>query len=73
MFLQFEGAWGIHKGRTIKLDIDNFIFFSITNRKPWVEGEYVAYSDIQLVAEGLYYLMEIQLNSGDRITVEFKK
>lgn len=52
----------------IKLTLNNFSNFSISNTSPWGEGIYVA--DFEVKKENNNLKIVIWLNSGDKIIVE---
>lgn len=56
----------------ISMCISNFISFSISRQEPWGSGKYIYSSDIQNMEVGIYKL-EIQLNSGDLIIVNYRQ
>ena len=52
------------------LQITDFEEFSITRKEPWGAGSYVAGSEVQYC--GQYAILEIELNSGDKIKITRK-
>ena len=58
-------------GNGNKLIIQNFTTFEITHKEEWGKGKYVCASDITYDDVSKSYLLEIVLNSGDKIVVRY--
>ncbi len=57
--------------RQVSICITNFISISVSHQEPWGSGRYIYSSDIQYVRDDSYRL-EIQLNSGDLLVVDYR-
>jgi len=60
------------EGRKYELNIEKFISFTISHEEVWGKGKYVCSSDVRLVNDNVY-MLEIELNSGDRIITKYSK
>ena len=52
-----------------EIKINNFLYFSITNKKEWGIGDYVVFSDSYKNNDII--TIEIQLNSGDMCKIRY--
>lgn len=59
-------------GGNYELAIENFVSFEITHEERWGKGKYVCSSEIGYNEISKFYLLEIELNSGDQIIVKYK-
>ncbi len=57
-------------GKRYEFNIEKFITFTISHEEAWGKGKYVCSSEIQLVNDNMY-MLEIELNSGDRIIAKY--
>ncbi len=51
--------------------VDQFNYFSITHKEAWGKGKYIYNSDLKEDADKGLYTLDILLNSGDQIIIEF--
>lgn len=60
-------------GNLCLLNINNFIVFYISHTEEWGMGKYVSSSNIEFDNISQIYDLEIQLNSGDIIFIQYKE
>lgn len=58
-------------GEDYKICIKKFCIFEISHQEPWGKGTYVCSSEISYDESTDRYLLEMELNSGDKIMVKY--
>ena len=59
------------EGEDYKICIEKFCLFEISHQEPWGKGTYVCSSEISYDESLDMYLLEIELNSGDKIMIKY--
>lgn len=59
------------KNKSYDFYIKEFKYFNITHKEKWGKGKYICDSDLKQSDSDDLYVLEITLNSGDEITIQF--